>query len=65
MLHVDDYLPLKLAAPYAVEPCLDSKFASPFPGSSFVSGSVGLVHMRDLRNKRVIGVRVCQHRADG
>jgi hypothetical protein len=46
-------------------PNLDSILARPLPGSSLVSGSVCLVDMCDLRNERVVGVGICEHRADG
>lgn len=44
---------------------LDSVLASPLPGGRLVSRTVGLVHVRDLGNERVVGVGVRQHRADG
>jgi len=44
-------------------PTLDSIFPCPFPGCGFVAGTVGFVHMCDFRDKRVVGVGVCQHRA--
>ena len=36
----------------------------PFPCSRLVSGAVSLVDMCDLWYQRVVGVRVCEHRAD-
>lgn len=44
---------------------LDGVFPSPLPGRSLVSRPVRLVHVGDLGHKRVIGVGVCQHGADG
>lgn len=42
----------------------DSVLAGPFTGGGFISGTIGLVDMRNLRNQRVVGIRVCEHRAD-
>jgi len=44
---------------------LDCKLSRPLPRGCFVSSAVGLVHVRNLRNKRVIGIGVGEHRADG
>jgi len=44
---------------------LDGEFPRPLPSGCFVSSAVGFVDMSDLGNKRIIGVRVSQHRADG
>lgn len=44
--------------------CLDGVLAGPFPSGRLVPGPVGLVHVRNLRHKGIIGVRVCQHRTD-
>lgn len=44
---------------------LDSVFPSPFPRRRFVPRAVGLVHVRDLRNQRIVWVRVGEHGADG
>jgi len=44
---------------------LDRILASPLSSRGLVSCAVGLVDVGNLRNKRVVGVRVCQHRADG
>ena len=38
--------------------------ASPFPGGRVVSLAVGLIHMRDIRHKRVIRVGICEQRRD-
>jgi hypothetical protein len=43
---------------------LDGILASPLPGSRLILRPVCLVHVCDLRNERVIGVGVGQHRAD-
>ena len=44
---------------------LDSELPSPFSSSGFVSCTVGLVDVSDFGNKRVVGVGICEHRADG
>jgi len=44
---------------------LDRVLAGPFPGGGFVSRSVRLVDVSDLRHQRVVGVGVSQHRAYG
>ena len=44
---------------------LDGELAGPFSSRGFVSCSVGLVDMSDLGNKWIVGVWVCEHRADG
>jgi len=44
---------------------LDCVLSSPFSSSGFVSGSVGLVDVGDLRHKWVIGIGVGKHGADG
>lgn len=44
---------------------LDGVLSSPLAGRRLVPGAVGLVHVCDLRDQRVVGVRVCEHRADG
>jgi len=44
--------------------CLDGVLAGPFPSGRLVPGPVGLVHVRNLRHKGIIGVRVRQHGAD-
>lgn len=43
---------------------LDSVLPSPLPGHGLIPGAVRLVHMCDLGNERVVGVGVCEHRAD-
>ncbi len=43
---------------------LDGVLASPLSGCRFVPGSVGLVDVCNLGDKRVVRVGVCQHRAD-
>lgn len=44
---------------------LDGVLAGPLAGCSFIPCTVRLVHVRDLRNQRVVGVGVGQHGADG
>lgn len=44
---------------------LDCILASPLSGCRLVSRTVGLVHVRNLGDERVVGVGVRQHRADG
>lgn len=43
---------------------LDGILPSPLTSRALISRAVRLVHMGDLGNKRVVGVRVSQHRAD-
>lgn len=43
---------------------LDSIFPSPFPGRGLIPDTVGLVNMGDLRDERIVGVGVGQHRAN-
>jgi hypothetical protein len=43
---------------------LDCVFASPLTGRSLVLGAIVLVDVSDLRDKRVVRVGICQHRAD-
>lgn len=43
---------------------LDGVLPGPFPRCSFIAGTVGFVNVSDFRNERVIGIRVCEHRAD-
>ena len=42
----------------------DSVFASPFAGRGFIPRTIRLVDVCDLGHKRVVGVGVCEHRAD-
>lgn len=44
---------------------LNGILASPLASSGLVSRSIGLVDMGNLGYKRIIGVGVCQHGADG
>lgn len=44
---------------------LDGVLPGPLPGGSLVTGAVGLVDVCNLRNQRVVGVGVCEHRANG
>lgn len=44
---------------------LDGVLAGPFASRGFVARTVSLVDMGNLGNQRVIGVRVCEHAADG
>jgi hypothetical protein len=41
----------------------DGVFASPFTCGGFISGTVSLVHMSNLRHQRVIRVGICEHGA--
>lgn len=43
---------------------LDGVLPGPLPRGRLVTSAVGLVDMRDLRDQRVVGVRVGQHRAN-
>lgn len=43
---------------------LNSIFSSPFSGGGFISRSIGLVDVSNLRNKRIIRVGISQQRAD-
>lgn len=44
---------------------LNSILSSPFPSRSLVSRPIGLVHMGNLGHKRVVGIRICEHGANG
>merc|ERR1711939_432857 len=44
---------------------LDCELSRPFPRSRFISGSIGLVHVSNFRDERIIRVGICEHRADG
>jgi hypothetical protein len=44
---------------------LDGVLPGPLPGGGLVASAVGLVDMCDLGDKRVVGVGVCEHGADG
>lgn len=52
-------------APLGVAPLpLDCILASPLSSRSLISWTVGLVDMGDLGNKRIVGIGVCEHRAN-
>jgi len=44
---------------------LHSIFPCPFPCRGFVTGTVRLVHVGNIRHQRIIRIGVSQHRADG
>lgn len=44
---------------------LNRILAGPLPGRRLVLGAIVLVDVSDLRNKRIVRVRVREHRADG
>jgi len=48
-----------------VKAALDGVLPGPLPGGGLVAGAVGLVDVCDLGYQRVVGVRVCEHGADG
>lgn len=43
----------------------DSVLAGPLASSRLVPGTVSLVDVGDLGHQRVVGVGICEHRADG
>ena len=45
-------------------PFLDSVLSSPLPRSRFVPRTIGLVNVGNLGHQRIVGVGVCEHRAD-
>jgi hypothetical protein len=53
------------AISHATSPAaLDGVLPGPLARRRFIAGSVGLVDMCDLGDERIVGVGVCQHRAD-
>lgn len=54
-----------LLPPAPVEAMLDGVLSRPLSRCSLVPRAIGLVDMCDFRYERVIGIRICEHGADG